>query len=360
MRIFFANAYFDPARHEGSRVHIEQVTGRLVGLGHEVWVQPASPAAAAKRLSPVRSERLCQLRSMDIFYHRIEGRAPQLPRYMRAPWRFFGYGAKRVWEVNAASDYVALLTGAGDGPALDDLDRALARQARSVDLAICNTEGLVRFANDLGIRNAVSVPLGTDPELFRPDVAPAPDVTREPGQLNVIWCGNLMAPWHDLHVVRDAAWLLRDNSGIRFYFIGEYPPNTRFTDNVIFKGHRPYSEMPGYLAAMDVGLAIYRDASWSRYGVFTSPLKLYDYLAAGLIVLASPVEAALSCVSDGETGFLVPFGDARLLADRLLFIAEHREQLAGAARRSRPGCGERYNWQRVAQDTSSLLQQLLE
>lgn len=359
MRIFYVNAYFNPRRHEGSRIHIEQLANNLTSMGHEVWVQPASPAVSLRKLSPDRFQRLSQLRKMDVFYFRIEGRAPKMPRYMRSPWRFLGYRAKRVWEINAASDYTVLQDGAQQDPVPKEMDRQLADQAGLVDLAICNTRGLVQFANDLGIRNAVEVPLGTDPDMFRPDVAPAADITRRSGQLNVVWVGSSTIPWHDLKTIADAAWLLRENDKIRFYFIGEYPPDIRFTDNVILKGPRAYSEMPGYLAAMDVGLAIYKEPSWSRYGVFTSPLKLYDYLAAGLVVIASPVEAALKCVRDGETGFLVPFGDAQLLADRLLVISEHRERLADAARRSRALALEYYNWQRVARETSGLLERLL-
>jgi glycosyltransferase involved in cell wall biosynthesis len=58
--------------------------------------------------------------------------------------------------------------------------------------------------------------------------------------------------------------------------------------NCHFLGYRSYAELPAYLAAADVGLIPYRltehtSAIW--------PLKLVEYLAAGLGVVATPLDA---------------------------------------------------------------------
>jgi teichuronic acid biosynthesis glycosyltransferase TuaH len=60
-------------------------------------------------------------------------------------------------------------------------------------------------------------------------------------------------------------------------------------DNVQWVGPRPYAELPAYLAAMDVGLLPYADTDFNRASF---PLKVLEYLAAGLGVVAVDLPAA--------------------------------------------------------------------
>jgi teichuronic acid biosynthesis glycosyltransferase TuaH len=55
-------------------------------------------------------------------------------------------------------------------------------------------------------------------------------------------------------------------------------------DNVQWVGRRDYREVPGYLARMDVGLVPYTN---SEFNVASFPLKVLDYLAAGLPVVST-------------------------------------------------------------------------
>lgn len=63
--------------------------------------------------------------------------------------------------------------------------------------------------------------------------------------------------------------------------------------NVRWVGPKPYADVPGYVAAFDVGLCPNR---WNDYGRSCFPLKVYEYLAAGKPVVASgnPDLAALA------------------------------------------------------------------
>ncbi|MCX6031096.1 MAG: glycosyltransferase [Chloroflexi bacterium] len=58
--------------------------------------------------------------------------------------------------------------------------------------------------------------------------------------------------------------------------------------NVTLTGPRPAAEMPGIIARWDVGLIPYRINEETRHA---SPLKLYEYLAAGLPVVSADVPA---------------------------------------------------------------------
>jgi glycosyltransferase involved in cell wall biosynthesis len=91
--------------------------------------------------------------------------------------------------------------------------------------------------------------------------------------------------------------------------------------------------VPRWLAAFDVGVMPF---PWTEHFAYSaSPLKLFEYMAAGATVLASDLPATAEVVRDGETALLVPPGDAGALASglaRLRDDADLRRRLADAAR----------------------------
>jgi glycosyltransferase involved in cell wall biosynthesis len=84
------------------------------------------------------------------------------------------------------------------------------------------------------------------------------------------------------------------------------------------------------LAEADIGLAPYaRDAP-----DYFSPLKLFEYMAAGLAVVAGELPATRRLVS-GEQAVLVPRGDPEALAAAVAGLAAdapRRERMGRAAR----------------------------
>lgn len=356
VRILFANAEFNPGWHEGRRIHIEQLTSGLMELGHEIWVRPGSPLPTPYRLSLNRQARLKQLRHLDAIYFRMEGRPVTVPRWLSTRWGRTIIRAKCVWEVNAASDYVAKHANGDSGDTTESLDRKLSRQARLVDLAICNTDGLRDYVQHLGVRRTVVVPLGTDPAVFHGCTKPTETIGRSSDLLNVVWMGNGHVAWHDLSTIGAAANLLYDRPGIRFYLIGDVPGGIDFPSSVVRLGKVDYENVPAYLSAMDVGLAVYSAPEWSRYGVFSSPLKLFDYFASGLLVVASPIEQVTKTIVNGENGFIVPFGAASELAGVLKSVNDDRSILKRMRWRMRTAVESYYNWKRVASDTARAIE----
>jgi len=56
--------------------------------------------------------------------------------------------------------------------------------------------------------------------------------------------------------------------------------------NIHLLGPRPYADLPAYVQAFDVGIIPYVENDWTRA---VDPLKLLEYLAAGVPVVASPL-----------------------------------------------------------------------
>ena len=89
--------------------------------------------------------------------------------------------------------------------------------------------------------------------------------------------------------------------------------------------------VPGLLASMDVAVAPYPRLS----NMYLSPLKLYEYMAAGLPIVASRIGQMEEVIDDGLTGILVPPGDAGALARALIDLEQNhaiRARLGQAAR----------------------------
>ena len=85
-------------------------------------------------------------------------------------------------------------------------------------------------------------------------------------------------------------------------------------DRVILHGHLPRRELARWLCAADVGVVPNNDTLLSAH--YTSPLKVFEYLAAGLAVVASDVPALRAVLGDREAVF-VRAGDALDMAEKL-------------------------------------------
>ncbi|MCC7207658.1 MAG: glycosyltransferase family 4 protein [Anaerolineae bacterium] len=96
-------------------------------------------------------------------------------------------------------------------------------------------------------------------------------------------------------------------------------------------GDVPAADVPAYLAAFDVGTMT---LPWTPHFAYdASPLKLFEYMAAGCAILASDLPSVREVLRDGDNALLVPPGDADALAGALRRLYDDRGLVArlGAA-----------------------------
>ena len=97
---------------------------------------------------------------------------------------------------------------------------------------------------------------------------------------------------------------------------------------MLFLGSR--NDVPRLLAAMDVfALTSHNEAN---------PISILEAMSVGRPVVATDVGSIHEAVSEGETGYLVPAGDAGQLAERVLSLLTdepRRLAMGEAARRGR-------------------------
>ena len=95
-------------------------------------------------------------------------------------------------------------------------------------------------------------------------------------------------------------------------------------------GYVPPTQVPTYLAAADV-LTVPNSAKAAVSRYYTSPLKLFEYMASGRPIIASDLPSLREIITHEETALLVPPDDARAFAaavERLRYDADLARRLA--------------------------------
>jgi glycosyltransferase involved in cell wall biosynthesis len=191
------------------------------------------------------------------------------------------------------------------------------------------------------------LPNGVDPARFKPESA-----ARQALPERTIGFVGTLKPWHGVDILLDAFGLLSRAGSVRLLLVGDGPERTALETRatalglgsaVEFTGAVDPEAVPAYLASMDVAVAPYP----SMEGFYFSPLKLYEYMAAGCAIVASDIGQIRDVVEHGRTGLLVEPGNSRALAGAIseLLADPHRRRLLGES--ARAAAVERHSWSRV-------------
>lgn len=174
------------------------------------------------------------------------------------------------------------------------------------------------------------------------------------GEPFVIGFLGTLKPWHGLSHLLSAFRLLRKRSGAyRLLIAGDGPLRQQleasarrggFAADVTFTGEVAFEEVPGVLAQMDVGVAPYPRMA----GFYFSPLKIFEYMAAGLPLVASDIGQISEVISDGRTGLLVTPGDVAGLAAAIERLHRRPDLARAIGRAGRTQVQQRYTWKRTA------------
>lgn len=209
----------------------------------------------------------------------------------------------------------------------------------------------------------VELPWGADVERF---AAVAAQRLSTP---NIIFMGSFRA-WHGVtDFVRAALLLLQRGRKLHFTLIGDGPERAAAealaaprAECFRFTGAVPYEQVPELLAAADLGVAPFNTAphpALRAAGFFWSPLKIYEYMAAGLPVVTADIAPLNTVIREGVEGALFPEGDLRALADAIERVLADPATARAMGARARKRVVAEFSWQRHCAELERILETLV-
>lgn len=350
MRILYSHRI---QSRDGQSVHVEELVAALRALGHEVMV--VGPGFYAKAEFGGESGLVATIRAR---LPRWVGELAELAYNVPAWWRLrracLRFQPALIYERNnlyfLAGTLVARRTGVPlflevNAPLADERSRhgglGLPRLARwlerfvwrSADRVFAVTGVLKAMIAVAGVpaERIEVVPNGIDPARFaslplRPE---APDPV-------VLGFVGFVRDWHGLDAVI-AAMAADREMRLELMIVGDGPAVSALhtqaealgvANRVRFPGLAAHEAIPGLVAGFDIALQ-------PRVVAYASPLKLFEYMAAGKAIVAPDQPNIREVLSDGETALLfdpaVP--DAMWVAIRRLVADPAMRSRLGAAAR---------------------------
>ena len=351
MRILYSHRI---QSRDGQSVHIEELVTAFRGLGHEVlvvgpgfyqqagfggesrlvaWIRARLPAVVGELAELLYNiPAWWRLRSAfrrfrpDLIYERYN------LYYLAGTWVARRHGVKLFLEVNAplAEERARFgqlrlrwLAGA--------LERFVWRSATKV-LAVTGVLQQTISAAGVPPEQIAVVPNGIDPGQF----AGLP--AREAGDgAPVLGFVGFVREWHGLDAVIAAMAAERDGPRLRLVVVGDGPTREALeqqaaalglADRVTFTGLQPREAIPGLVAGFDIALQ-------PLVVSYASPLKIFEYMAAGRAIVAPDQPNIREVLRDGETAALFDPTEAGAMwraIQRLAGDAALRRRMGDAAR----------------------------
>jgi glycosyltransferase involved in cell wall biosynthesis len=320
----------------------DNVSGDLSGVRvHVLPPLPKDNPAAREQAAVAANGEVAQLLSLgafDLVYERYS-------LWSDAGMQFaHRHGIPGVLEVNAPlideqSAYRELI----DRPLAEDVSR---RAFFAATLICAVSDGVAAYLRGFPEADGkvVVMPNGVNAARFLDRPPPA-----LPGQNGVFTIGfvGTLKPWHGLGVLAEAFkdfHVLHQTS--RLLIVGNGPERPRLEEqlaasNVIFTGAVAPDKIPALLASMDLAVAPYPKIE----PFYFSPLKLYEYMAAGLPVVASRIGQIEKVIEHAVTGWLVEPGNPKALSEAMGTLLNNPELRGRLGQAARAAALERHTWQ---------------
>jgi glycosyltransferase involved in cell wall biosynthesis len=231
------------------------------------------------------------------------------------------------------------------------------RAAAAADLTFSISARLAdRFQDVRGARVCLT-PTGVDARFFTP-------IARTTPSPHLIFVGQV-APWSGIDEALDALALLRsDRPDARLSVLGPVEPafaaylkerisGLGIADMLEWRGERPRPEVAGALAVAGIGLAAFRP---HPLRIYAAPLKILEYLASGLPVIALAGSAGGDLIKDTDTGITCQSSGAGIAQAVRRLLSEPEAYLRFSA--AGPGVAAAHDWDLILRREFEILQSL--
>ena len=173
--------------------------------------------------------------------------------------------------------------------------------------------------------------------------------------------------WHGLNSLLDVAEeILQSEKNVKFLLVGSSGPLKNQIENIVKKnnlgehifltGKIHNSEVPKYLAAIDIAIAPYPNLPFFYY----SPMKIFEYMAAGKAIVASKIGQIAEILQDKKNSLLFTPGNIREMKDKIEMLIKNRDLIYILGNQAREDIIKFHSWDRKSEQLSRFIKKLLE
>lgn len=368
---------------KGAATHVREACHALQRYGHEVLLVTPSPGDKSQVRVPMIEvpAPTSRLLGMDLRYVLLNSRMRRMLRRVHRQFRPEAVYERYSIYQSAGSEYCRR----HNLPRILEVNTLLAHEMgtrlhwpklahrfecslwRREKAIICVSQMLKQLMiESAGIDESrmcgfVISPVAVDPEVFHPGIEPSTDPAFGiPGKKIAGYMGTLTS-WHGVDLFFDAARMLRDG-GHQLAIVavgGETERVNRLRarvreeglqDHLQFFGSVPHSEVPAYLAKMDV-CVIADTQDWS------SPTKFFEFAAMERPVVAARSPAVEEVFGPrADTGLMFERGNAQSMVEQILRLTGDPELAHSLGCSARLRVLVHYTWERNVRTIVDLFQ----
>ena len=219
------------------------------------------------------------------------------------------------------------------------------------------SSALQQYAIRMGVAadRVTVIPNGVDPEAFGQARGDEVRSQHRLGTATVVGFAGSLKPWHGVRELVAAFALLPRHT--RLLIVGDGPERNAIeaevscgllAGRVVLTGAVLHAQMPPHLAAMDIAVAPYA----AQPEFYFSPLKVVEYLAAGLPVVATAQGDLPGLV--GKAGLLVPPGSVDALRAALTRLIDDPNLRTRMSQQARQRAAD-FSWDAAARRVEGVL-----
>lgn len=190
----------------------------------------------------------------------------------------------------------------------------------------------------------------------------------------LLWGGGIWNWFDPLSLIKAMKKVAQKRSDVKLVFMGVKPPDPSLPttamsrqaiemakelgllDQFVFFNHEwvPYDERQNFLLDADIGVSTHFDHLETHFSFRT---RILDYLWAELPILATQGDSFAELVERHQLGAVVPYRDAQAIADAIVKLIDHPDQLQ-QIKTNLARMREQFYWQSVTAPLHDMIKHL--
>lgn len=183
-------------------------------------------------------------------------------------------------------------------------------------------------------------------------------------KLKIVYTGNVDGVFRGLHVLVEAAEILKNNNNIEFNIIGDgsyleeiiNSKKQNKLENINILGRFSHSDLLNFLKNQDLGIIPHTNSDVISY---TIPNKLFDYMSYSLPVIVSSAKPLKRIVEEENCGYVFDAGNPKDLARVILEILKNKTEIIEKGKNGYKAVLNKYNWKNDEKKMLSVVESLI-